>query len=79
MSLLTRMFDVMSQQPSDQEIVDIKATEEEEERLNYLSNRSHDNQLTSEEDDELKELLSAQYLMIIAKGFALGRLKRAAN
>jgi len=69
----------MSQQPSDEDIVNIKATEEEEERLDYLSTRSHENQISPEEQDELNEFLLAQHLMVIAKGYALGRLKISAN
>jgi hypothetical protein len=79
LSLLSRMFDFMSQQPSAEEITQMKTTEEEDDRLDYLSIKSHNNQLSDEESDELKEYLLAQHLMIIAKANALGKLKRQAS
>jgi hypothetical protein len=79
LSLLSRMFDFMSRQPSAEEIADIKTTEKEEDRLDYLSMRSHTDQLSEEESEELKEYLLAQHLMVIAKANALGKLKRRAT
>lgn len=80
LSLLTRIFEFMSRQPTDEEILNIKASSEEEARLEYLASRNLDSEgLSEREQDELKEFLLAQHLMIIAKGHASGRLKAVAN
>ena len=79
LSFLSRVFDFMSQMPSAEDIVAIKATPDEEERFTYLSLRRNEGITTKEEEEELKEMLLAQHLMIIAKANALGVLKQAQN
>ena len=67
----------MSRMPTAQEIVALKTTAEEEARWDYLDYRRNTGQITREEQDELKENLLAQHLMIIAKANAMGQLQNA--
>lgn len=75
LSLLARMFDFLSQQPTAQEIVAMKTTQAEEDRWDYLDSRKGDEAITADEEEELKEFLLAQHLMVIAKANALGKLQ----
>jgi len=77
LSILSRIFDFLSRMPSAEDIVALKATQEEEERFTRLSERSNSGSATQEEEEELEKILLAQHLMIIAKANALGILKRA--
>ena len=78
-SLLSRMFDFLSRQPTAEAIVALKTMPSEEARWDYLDAKSSAGELTDEENDELKEYLLAQHLMIIAKANALGKLNQAAS
>lgn len=78
-SILGRFIDFLSSQPTDEEILAIKATEEEEGRVDYLSNLDNHGEITDEESKELYNSLLAEYIMGIAKANALGRMKRQQN
>ena len=78
LSILSRIVDFLSRVPSPAEVVSIRATQEEEQRLDYLSEKQRAGTITAAEADELKECLIAQRLMVIAKANALGSMKRNA-
>jgi len=78
-SILGRLIDFLSSQPSTEEIIAIKATEEEEKRVDYLSRRKNSGEITPAEKEELYNSLLAEYIMGIAKANAYGRLNAAAN
>ncbi len=78
-SILGRLIDFLSSQPTDQEIIAIKATEEEEERVDHLAAQKNEGVISKAEDEELYNSLLAEYIMGIAKANAYGRLKRAEN
>lgn len=78
-SILTRIFSFISQRPADEEIIALRANLEEEERIQYLNERLLQGALSIAEDQELKEFLLAQHLMVIAKAQAVLRIKAAAN
>lgn len=76
LSILSRVVDFLSRFPSPAEVLSIKATSEEEDRIDYLIERKNSGGISELETDELKESLIAQHLMVIAKANALGVIKR---
>lgn len=78
-SILGRVIDFLSNQPTDQEIIALRATEEEEERVDYLSGLQNMGEISKEEREELYNSFLAEYILGIAKANALGRAKKAQN
>ena len=74
LSALGRVIDFLSSQPRDEDILELKATPEEEERVDILSSLKNEGVITQEQRDELHNCLLAEYVMGIAKANACGRL-----
>lgn len=74
-SILGRVISLLSSQPTDEAIIAIKATEEEE-RVDHLANLKNEGAITNE---ELYNALLAEYVIGIAKSNAFARMNRAAN
>ncbi|MFT5997880.1 MAG: hypothetical protein ACI81P_000325 [Neolewinella sp.] len=74
-TLLGRMIDFMATSPSPQEILNMKATSREEERIDHLAHLSKEGRISSVDQQELDAILMAQHLMIRAKAIAYGRIK----
>lgn len=78
-STLGRLIDFLSSQPSDEDILSMKATEEEEDRVDHLSALKNEGNISQEEEQELYNALLAEYIMGIAKANAYGRVNNIAN
>lgn len=78
-SILGRVIDFISSQPTDQQIIALRATEEEEERVDYLSGLKNTGVITKEQEVELYNSFLAEYILGIAKANALGRAKEGGN
>ncbi len=76
-SSLSRVVDILTDAPSPERVMSIKGTEEEEARLDYLSQRQLDGLLTVEERAEIDSYLMAEHLVRMAKIKAYSRLRDA--
>lgn len=74
-SILGRIVDFLSSAPSDEAIMQIKASGEETQRLEDLTALQQSNTISPEERDELKEALIAEQIMVMAKANAYGRMQ----
>ncbi|MFK8163041.1 MAG: hypothetical protein AB8H12_11315 [Lewinella sp.] len=77
-SILGRVISLLSSQPTDEAIIALKATEEEE-RVNYLANLKNEGAISKEEKEELYNALLAEYVIGIAKSNAFARMNNTAN
>lgn len=79
-SILGRIVGLLSNQPTDEAIIALKATEVEEERVDYLASIKNEGTISEEEEEEeLYNALLAEYLIGIAKSNAFARMNRASN
>lgn len=78
-SILGRVISLLSSQPTDEAIIALKATEEEEERVDYLASLKNEGDISKEEEEELYNALLAEYVIGIAKSNAFARLNNIAN
>lgn len=78
-SILGRVISLLSSQPTDEAIMAIKATEAEEERVDYLASLKNEGAITKEEKEELYNVLLAEYVIGIAKSNAFARMNNTAN
>jgi len=79
LSILSRVVNFLSRFPSPAQVVELKATKAEEDRIDLLIEKKNSEVIEEFEADELKECLIAQHLMVIAKANALGVLNRSKN
>lgn len=68
------MIDFMAGAPSPQEIMAIKATPAENERITYLLSLNTAGKISREEEKELDVILMANRIMTRAKAIAYGKL-----
>lgn len=78
-SILGRFIDFLSSQPTDEEILAVKASMEEEERFEFLSDLDNRGEATDEEEKEFYNAVLAEYIMGIGKANALSRMKASRN
>ncbi|MFT5997882.1 MAG: hypothetical protein ACI81P_000327 [Neolewinella sp.] len=78
-SILGRVISLLSSQPTDEAIIALKATEAEEERVDYLANLKNEGAITKEEREELYNALLAEYVIGIVKSNAFARMNNKAN
>ena len=79
LSALGRVIDFLSSRPDDEDILNLKATPEEEQRIDLLSSLRNEGLISQEQRDELHNCLLAEYVMGIAKANAYGRLNSSSN
>ena len=77
-NLLDEFMYFLVQRPSAQEILDYKASPEQEERLNILVEKSKAEKLGSDEEKELEDIFRANHYAAMFKLRALKELKEAA-
>lgn len=70
MTLLDRMIDFMATAPSTKEILEMKATPSENERISYLLHLNREGKLGREEKRELDAIEMAEHIMRRAKSAA---------
>lgn len=73
--VLSRLVRVLANAPSPQEIMDIRTTEEEEDRLRVLKEKLHSSGLSEEEEHEVQFYLFAEHIVKMAKIEAYQRLR----
>ncbi|WP_020568405.1 hypothetical protein [Neolewinella persica] len=78
-SILGRVISLLSSQPTDEAIIALKATEAEEERVDYLANLKNEGAIIKEEKEELYNALLAEYVIGIAKSNAFARMNSTVN
>ena len=76
-SILTRFVEFLSESPSPDAILALKATKEEEERVAYLQSRLGSEPYDEDLNRELDNYLLAEQLMVVAKAKAYRKLKEA--
>lgn len=65
--VLSQLVRVLASAPTPEEIMAIRATDQEEERLSELMDRIHTTGLSSEEEKEVEMFLFAEHLVKMAK------------
>ena len=78
-SILSRFVEFLEDRPSDQRILEFKATEGEERRYKALMTRLVNNDLDPDEQYELDDYKRCSHLISMAKIRAYGRIKRDSN
>lgn len=73
--LIDRFFNFLRQNPSPQEMLTMSATEEENERFQFLSEKKANGRITTEEIQELGYFLKAEHLIRMAKIDAYGQIQ----
>ena len=72
--LLDRVFNVLADMPSPEDILAISATPEENARMDYLTRKAHEETLTEEERIEAQQYVLAERYVQLAKARALVKL-----
>lgn len=75
MTLLDRMIDFMASAPSTREILEMKATPSENERISYLLQLNREGKLGRDEKRELDAIEMAEHIMRRAKSAAFRKTK----
>jgi len=73
--VLSRMVDVLANSPTPEEIMAIRTTDEEQDRLSELRDRMHSVGLSREEEDEIRFFLFAEHIVKMAKIRAHQRMR----
>ena len=75
-SIFGRAIEFLASQPVDEDIINFKATDEEEERVDYLSARKQQGTISADEAEELHNSLLVEYMMGTAKVKAFSRMEK---
>lgn len=73
-TVLDRVFELLAQSPTPEEILSIHTTKEEDERLRELATLNEKNQLSWHESLEIQQYLLAEKYIRFAKAHAFAKL-----
>lgn len=68
---LDRVFHLLASFPTPEEVIQLKASEEERSRFDFLTEQNKKNKLTPSESEELDKFILAERYMRMAKAKAL--------
>ena len=76
-SFLDRVVDILTSNLPPKQLMEIKATTDEKERLAFLMNKVKNTTISHEEEEELNAILFAEHLMVMAKAKAFEQIRSA--